>query len=178
MPERPAPRRGRRRNDIAPPPEAADPAQKGGERRLRASAAWARDGPTRPAVLIATVLVPNGAAVETPEIAAVRRYLAAPDLSAALASLSPDYRLWFDRRDGEGIPRSAVADMLTWDFALHPSHEIRQLSQEGSLVRATIHKQNDLARLIDFPGWDAQCQFTVIDMHILPLRKLLTTTDS
>jgi hypothetical protein len=93
----------------------------------------------------------------------VARYLDARTREDALAVLAPGYRLWFGKREGEGLDKAAVAEMLEWDFALRPRHRVDRLEVSGAQVVAVLHEENDFSLLIGFPGWDATSTFTVED---------------
>jgi hypothetical protein len=91
----------------------------------------------------------------------VKRYLFAKTREAALALLAPDYRLWFEKRDGKGLSKSDVAELLAWDYALHPRHRITDLQINVNEVVANVHEDNDFSLLIGFPGWDAVTTYRV-----------------
>lgn len=97
----------------------------------------------------------------------VRRYLSAKDRSSALALLAPDYRLWFGKREGEGLSKQQTALMLEWDFELRPQRRVDGLRVNGREVTATIHEENDFALLIGFPGWDAESTFSINEVGLI-----------
>jgi hypothetical protein len=98
--------------------------------------------------------------VSSPE-AVVREYFSAKDRETALGLLSPDYKIWFGKREGAGIPKQEVARMLEWDFALNPQRRIEEMRVNGSEVVVRAHEDNDFSLLIGYPGWDAVSTFTV-----------------
>jgi hypothetical protein len=93
---------------------------------------------------------------------AVQQYLAAQTLDEASALLAPDYRIWFGERSGEGKDRAAALEMLRWDFALNPYRRLDELTVgDDGTVTIRVHEENDLSRLIAYPGWNATSTFTV-----------------
>ncbi len=92
--------------------------------------------------------------------ATVRAFLDASSLEEAMSHLAADYRLWFDRREGDGIPREQARIMLGWDFELNPSHVVSEWTHhaDGS-ISIEAHEENDFARLLEFPGWNATQTF-------------------
>lgn len=115
-------------------------------------------------LLVALTCAPEGTLSNTtrsPE-SVVREYFAAKDREAALALLSPDYKIWFGKREGEpGIAKQEVARMLEWDFALNPRRRIEELRVTDREVLVRAHEDNDFSLLIGYPGWDAVSTFTV-----------------
>lgn len=113
---------------------------------------------------VALALTLACATTKTPAENAVRRYLAAASVDEALSVLSPTYRLRFGTAESEGMAREQVAQMLaSWDFPLHPRHEILDLRANGNTVIATVHEENDFSRMLGFPGWTATSTFVVDD---------------
>lgn len=107
------------------------------------------------------LLVAGCASVDRGPEATVRRYLDSKTLDQALSAFSPDYRLWFGQRSGNGLDRAKVAKMLEWDYALDPRHRIDALDVNGAEVTVRVHEDNEFSRLIGFPGWDASSTFVV-----------------
>jgi hypothetical protein len=108
-------------------------------------------------LMVVLLLVSCASAAETP----VHRYLAARTLDEAMSVLAPEYRLWFGARSGAGMDRVATAQMLQWDYALHPRHRIEALTIDGNVITARVHEENDFSRLIGFPGWTASSTYTL-----------------
>ena len=97
----------------------------------------------------------------------IRKYLAAKTRETALARLASDYRLFFDKKVGTGLSKTQVADMLDWDFALHPKHRIKEMKRYGRQVVVQTHEDNDFSLLIGFPGWDATSTFLVNEAGLI-----------
>jgi hypothetical protein len=116
--------------------------------------------PRKLRILLLILLPPLAVLAETPEPPRiVVDYLTADTLEEALACLSPEYRLWFETREGAGLSKSEVAEMLQWDFALHPKRRFSPVRREDGAYVFEVHEENDFSRLIDFPGWDAVSSF-------------------
>lgn len=113
-----------------------------------------------PVVIVLLFGVACASSAPDPETA-VRRYLGAPTRKDAVSMLGPEYRLWFGERSGQGIDRTKVAQMLVWDFALHPRHRIDEITVRGKVVVVRGHEDNDFSLLIGFPGWDATSTYVV-----------------
>lgn len=114
-------------------------------------------------LLIALTCAPEDAAsnnARSPE-SVVREYFSAKDRETALGLLSPDYKIWFGKKEGAGISKQEVARMLEWDFALNPRRRIEELRINGREVVVRAHEDNDFSLLIGYPGWDAVSTFTV-----------------
>ncbi|HKY04665.1 MAG TPA: hypothetical protein VJQ56_07245 [Blastocatellia bacterium] len=120
-------------------------------------------------LLILLACAPEGllsAATRSPE-SIVREYISAKDREAKLAMLSPDYRIWFGKREGPGMTKPEAARMLEWDFALNPRHRIEEVKVAGRDVVVRIHEDNDFSLLIGYPGWDAVSTYTVDESGLI-----------
>ena len=100
-------------------------------------------------------------------VAILDSYLSGASPEDALRHCTEDYRLWFYKREGNGVTRDQVARLLEWDCALNPRHHYRDLSIGGKVLSAAFHEENDFSRLIDYPGWDARVTFWFDDNDLI-----------
>jgi hypothetical protein len=114
---------------------------------------------------VAALLIPAASRMEaqkqSTQMAVVKKYLNAKDLETALSCLAEDYRIWFEKKEGEGIQRNEAEKMLQWDFALRPNRPVQHCFEQPGRVLCKIHEDNDFSRLIDFPGWEANTTYWI-----------------
>lgn len=107
----------------------------------------------------------------------VRSYLSATTRESALAHLADDYRIRFGDDPGPGMTKSQAAEMLLWDFALHPVHDIEHFETRDGKVIVRHQEGNDFAMLINFPGWNATSTYTVNDAGLISEQHYVPTPD-
>ena len=74
------------------------------------------------------------------------------DLQTEAAILSPDARMWFEERKGDGEPLRPTGDgrYAHWDAFFHSQSTLTDWKVEGNAVSAIAHETNDFYRLLDW----------------------------
>jgi len=97
----------------------------------------------------------------------LNNYLNAKSLDDALVNLSEDFLLFFNSKEGEGIPKSDLNSILEWDYALNPKYEIVSMKTEGNKIVVELKEENDFSQSIGFPGWKAEVTFTFDEENLI-----------
>lgn len=68
--------------------------------------------------------------------------------------MAENYRSFFMEKKGEGENKEeALQSFLNWDAPLHPDVHILNYTANGNTWKVEFNEQNDLSKLIGFPGW-------------------------
>jgi imidazolonepropionase-like amidohydrolase len=73
------------------------------------------------------------------------------DEAAARALMSPDARIWWEKREGPGQPWGLVSKWSGWDAYFHSQNDYTDFRETGDTVAASGVEINDFYRLIERP---------------------------
>ncbi len=73
------------------------------------------------------------------------------DEAAARALMSPDARIWWEKREGAGQPWGLVSKWSGWDAYFHSQNDYSDFRETGDTVAASGVEMNDFYRLIERP---------------------------
>ena len=90
----------------------------------------------------------------------LEKHIHAPTAKAAMAHIAEDFVALADGNPRTELDRRATAELLEWEYGLHRSISMEDHRFDGETITAVCFAENDLSRLLDYPGWETIVTWT------------------